>query len=723
MKYWLLTTEFPPAYGGGIGTYCYENTRMLAENGWEVTVIIPLRHSTKKKETVKNGIRIVEFPISGSRVSHFLGYDTAIAFEFSEIVKEYMQKEGVPDILEAQEYGGIAYYVLQHKHLGYPLFDKLKILITIHAPSFVYYDYNHVPAYRLPYFWIGEMERWCIQAADKLNAPAQFIVNALSKYMPQPFEKKIEIVPYPFRHKQPDLNYEYDPRSNWIFLGKLTPQKGVIPLLNACRILWKEGWSREMNMIGGGDHYYHPENCSIEQWISRNYSAEIRAKKLLLHGNLQPSKWTSLIANGCVVLIPSIGDNYPFTVLESLSRGHLVLTSVQGGQTEIVQHGVNGFLFDHNTPNDLENKIKEIESLSIDKINQIRISAILSVEEKHSYSNVFNKKKKIIESILIENNTNSIFPVLRQIEVPRSGALPNTLIPGLLSIVVPFFNMGSYIEETMNSIHKINYGLKEVIVVNDGSTDNESLNIIKKLQKKFHFKLIHQANMGLAEARNTGARQAIGQYLTFIDADDKVDASYHEKSISVLNKKHNIFFVGCWVQYFEKSTNKWAAFTPEFPYILYYNMTCSGGLVYKTEAFQNCGWNDKNLIYGLEDWDSVIGLLKNGYHGVVIPEPLYHYRIRKNSMARKFTPEKLLFSMRYISEKHASIYSKFAAELSNLYNSNGPGFRNDNPSSDNITYGLPAKWSPLLKQLKKIIRKSSLLKQIAFKLYHLIKRK
>ncbi|MEJ0102871.1 MAG: hypothetical protein WDO19_10065 [Bacteroidota bacterium] len=176
------------------------------------------------------------------------------------------------------------------------------------------------------------------------------------------------------------------------------------------------------------------------------------------------------------------------------------------------------------------------------------------------------------------------------------------------------------------------------------------------------------------------------------------------------------------MQYFEKSKNVWPAFTPEPPYILYFNLVCSGALVFKKEAFLQYGWNDKKLEYGLEDWDCVISMIKNGCRGSVIPEVLYYYRIRKNSMSRRFTREKLLFSTSYISNKHADIYSKFASDLSNLYNANGPGFKIDNPSLDYNNYGLPSIISPFVRRVIKIVKRVPILKKLGFKIYSIIKK-
>lgn len=98
------------------------------------------------------------------------------------------------------------------------------------------------------------------------------------------------------------------------------------------------------------------------------------------------------------------------------------------------------------------------------------------------------------------------------------------------SIIVPVYNVEKYISECLSSISAIKYSNFEVIIVNDGSTDN-SVSIIETfLSDNLNFKLVNKPNEGLGFARNTGIENATGEYLIFIDSDD------YYLSDQVLNK-------------------------------------------------------------------------------------------------------------------------------------------------------------------------------------------
>ena len=99
-----------------------------------------------------------------------------------------------------------------------------------------------------------------------------------------------------------------------------------------------------------------------------------------------------------------------------------------------------------------------------------------------------------------------------------------------VSVIVPVYNVGKYIEKCLDSL--VNQTLKdiEIIVVNDGSKDN-SIEIIKKFREKYQDKIKYyeKENGGLSDARNYGLKKATGDYICFVDSDDYIDVNLLEK--------------------------------------------------------------------------------------------------------------------------------------------------------------------------------------------------
>ena len=93
----------------------------------------------------------------------------------------------------------------------------------------------------------------------------------------------------------------------------------------------------------------------------------------------------------------------------------------------------------------------------------------------------------------------------------------------LISVIIPVYNAGNYLEDCVNSIANQSYDNLQIILVDDGSTDNSS-NICDNFAKKDQrIQVIHQKNMGAAAARKAGVLCAMGDYICFVDADDRAD--------------------------------------------------------------------------------------------------------------------------------------------------------------------------------------------------------
>ena len=103
------------------------------------------------------------------------------------------------------------------------------------------------------------------------------------------------------------------------------------------------------------------------------------------------------------------------------------------------------------------------------------------------------------------------------------------------SIIVPVYNVEKYLEKCLKSIQNQTYDNFEVIIVNDGSTDN-SKEIIKTFEKDARFKSFNKKNGGLSDARNYGIKYTTGDFLLFIDSDDYIDENLLTKLNCVIEK-------------------------------------------------------------------------------------------------------------------------------------------------------------------------------------------
>ena len=123
----------------------------------------------------------------------------------------------------------------------------------------------------------------------------------------------------------------------------------------------------------------------------------------------------------------------------------------------------------------------------------------------------------------------------------------------MISVIVPIYNAEKYLDKCLTSIVNQTYADIEIILVNDGSTD-ESLAICKKYeQDDERIVVINKRNEGLVRARKDGIRMAKGEYITFVDADDWIDITTYEK---VYTGKADIISYGLTEEYENYSKNK-----------------------------------------------------------------------------------------------------------------------------------------------------------------------
>ncbi len=199
----------------------------------------------------------------------------------------------------------------------------------------------------------------------------------------------------------------------------------------------------------------------------------------------------------------------------------------------------------------------------------------------------------------------------------------------LVSIIIPYYNCEKYIAETLESVETQTYLNIEVILVNDGSSATSTDYIEKLVKEKPYIQYIYQENKGLSSARNTGARNANGEFLLFLDTDDKIASQYLQKTMDVILLQPNCKLVYSKAELFGVQTGIW-----NLPQYTTFDRLLQGNMIYCTALhrksdFTKLGGFDENLS-AYEDWDYWIRLLQNGGEVIRIDEILFSYRKRND---------------------------------------------------------------------------------------------
>ena len=218
----------------------------------------------------------------------------------------------------------------------------------------------------------------------------------------------------------------------------------------------------------------------------------------------------------------------------------------------------------------------------------------------------------------------------------------------LVSVVIPCHNYGKFLGEAVDSVLAQTWQDLEVIVVNDGSTDPDTIRTLDNLNRP-RTRVIHQQNLKLPAARNTGIEAARGKYICCLDADDNLAPTYIEKCLLRL-EIDGYDVCGSWQWNFgtEDKILEPGRFT--FKNLLRSNhmVNCA---MFRRQLWESAGGFDISMTDGYEDWEFWIRLASLGARGTVIPEPLFLYRKHGRSMIDSTL------------EKHAKIVSKIRAKF------------------------------------------------------------
>lgn len=234
-----------------------------------------------------------------------------------------------------------------------------------------------------------------------------------------------------------------------------------------------------------------------------------------------------------------------------------------------------------------------------------------------------------------------------------------------VSAIVPCYNQGEFILEAIASVERCQDKVYEILIVNDGSTDPKTQKVLSYLLDKGYCVIV-QENQGLAAARNAGINKAIGRYILTLDADNKIEPDYITKAIEILDEMPEVGVVYGNAELFGEKTG--IVEVPEFEIDrLMAGNYIDACAVFRKTLWQDCGGYDSHIPekFGYEDWDFWLGAAERGWQFYHVPEVLYHYRFRYNSMVSACNvPENRRQLFRYICSKHIGLY---ATNFANIY--------------------------------------------------------
>jgi glycosyltransferase involved in cell wall biosynthesis len=205
-----------------------------------------------------------------------------------------------------------------------------------------------------------------------------------------------------------------------------------------------------------------------------------------------------------------------------------------------------------------------------------------------------------------------------------------TSAPPLVSVIIPAFNAARFLRTAITSIHVQAYAPLEIIVVDDGSTD-ETAAIATRYPETI---VLRQVNCGPASARNRGLETAAGEVIAFLDADDRWAAAMLPRLVAVLQEHPEVEIVQGLIQRMRTTDHIAGSGVEEAalePVSEPFNFVHLGSALYRRRVFDRVGVFDESLPDN-EDTDWMIRAWEQRICKIVIPELFYYYCMRTDSL-------------------------------------------------------------------------------------------
>lgn len=364
MKIALVSFEFPPetAYGG-IASYVHETSRMLADAGHLVEVFCA--GAAPKQFEPRPGLLVNVVPdldkdtFAESLLPIFVDRHEATRF----------------DVVESAEIYADAREIRRR-------FPELPLVVKLHTPSFLCHRLNEIPltVARKLRFALGALRRgrlaWLVPNLEVLhrrNLVERAIYHEADAVV-SPSTDLIRVIEAEWgahRHGLAVLPNPYVPDSHLLtlastradapllYLGRLEMRKGVTDLIDALALLERSGAPVNARFVGAP--FPSPaQGVPMDQWAARRLS--MSSGRYVFTGVLPRDAATKELGNSWIVVLPSRWENFPYTCLESMAAGRVVIASQAGGMSDMIVDGHSGFLVPPQKPDLLARKIEAVRS-------------------------------------------------------------------------------------------------------------------------------------------------------------------------------------------------------------------------------------------------------------------------------------------------------------------------------------------------------------------------
>ena len=615
MKVCYVSKEVAGLRGGGIGTYIAEAGRALRANGHEAWLITYVGNDQDRSRSRSLPFdRVVAAGDGVPAAARRRLFHGAPHYGYSYLVHQTLQALGEKfDYIEFADYEGEGLIPFQEQRL-FGSYGDTVLGLMLHSPTwecFAYDGQSHRANLHLRE--ICNVEEEAIRIAPMINSPSAGLRDEVMGRLG--LQRDVRIIRYPMSLTDGPVR-PTSPKASLadlqiLYFGRIEPRKGILELVQAFHHLPE----CRLTLIGG-DVDYSPYGKSFRDYCQKRAPANVTFREPMPRDEL-----LKLLVGTDVCIFPSRFENWPNTCIEAMAAGRVVIGSRHGGMSEMIEHGVSGFLVDGRSSDDIVRVFRSDLQRALPHLDRIGAAAAQRIRR---FSD---------QAVYCEQLGARVAEARSRLRPPAPVATESSRV----TIVMPFYKDRDTVDEAVDSAIAQTHRNLEILLVNDGSPlPDASAVLARQVAKDARVRVIDKANGGLGSARNHGIRHATGDFILFCDADNILRPDYARVGVEVLRRHPDSWFMTPHARFFEDRTREELGTYNALPFdrsaCLTVNRFGDAGAFFRRALFTDQAIAYDEVLISYEDWALWMDIAQRGLQGERVPRELYDYRVRSDSM-------------------------------------------------------------------------------------------
>ncbi|MGF6425611.1 glycosyltransferase [Bradyrhizobium elkanii] len=622
MKIFIVTAESPLRGGGGLATYILNAARAHIEQGNRVLIVSWRIGEEGEAPAPSDWVRV--YPLNAAHFHEFVvpseelgnstvsGWEMRVAVHLSRRLEALISEEQ-PDVVEGSDYLFPFLPLLQRVRAGYLLHRP--VFLTFHhgLQEDIWAAAALMAGTSVQKIFASERNVMCL--ADGVLAPSEAAYRNLIDHKGVDAERTF-LVREPLYWPDRQQNAFTERRENYLYFGRVAFAKGVDRVCRFFNFVSAKDARKRLRIVGPQIDFplkkRRPEDYIRRHIESGALTAEYRSYAL--------EEVSDILSSSGTFLNFSRTETFSYTSVEAISHGLRLIVDQRSAAAELYPAELRVKL-----PRDWDTCPEEArradDAIGMDEISAVQEYASALTQPSAFAATYYETVEKLRER-------------LDQRKLQRRQKKNGTTG---VSALIATHNDGPLLLEAVDAILSQTTPISEVLVYNDGSTDEESLEIYSRLGEMRPIKVINGEAVGLIGARNRLLATASSPFCFFLDADDILRPTFIEKSIRVFKMSDEpIDAVIPWRQNFGLNRELICDFLLSTPMHLIANDFRMTALM-RTQVAQQIGFRP-DLIHGeADDWDFWLRFSLLGFKAEALPEPLFLYRVSDGSMSYRWS--------------------------------------------------------------------------------------